>query len=56
MSKENEAKNGTISDKDLRFIHLHTHSHYSLLDGLSKPEQMIALAKERDMQIGRAHV
>ena len=49
MSKENEAKNGTTSDKDIRFIHLHTHSHYSLLDGLSKPEQMVELAKEHDM-------
>lgn len=49
MSKEKGETKETISDKDLRFIHLHTHSHYSLLDGLSKPEQMIALAKEYDM-------
>jgi DNA polymerase-3 subunit alpha len=31
------------------FIHLHTHSHYSLLDGLSKVEEMVALAKEYGM-------
>ncbi|MFA6604704.1 MAG: DNA polymerase III subunit alpha [Patescibacteria group bacterium] len=27
------------------FIHLHTHSHYSLLDGLGTPDQLIAEAK-----------
>jgi DNA polymerase III subunit alpha len=27
------------------FIHLHTHSHYSLLDGLGTPDQLIAGAK-----------
>ncbi len=34
---------------DPSFIHLHTHSHYSLLDGLSKIDEMVALAKERGM-------
>ncbi len=29
-----------------QFIHLHTHSHYSLLDGLSKLEDLVALAKK----------
>ncbi|PID30899.1 MAG: DNA polymerase III subunit alpha [Candidatus Cloacimonadota bacterium] len=28
------------------FVHLHNHSHYSLLDGLSKPKKMVAKAKE----------
>lgn len=28
-------------------IHLHTHSHYSLLDGLGTPDQLIARAKEQ---------
>ena len=32
-----------------QFIHLHTHSHYSLLDGLSKLENLIDLAKENEM-------
>jgi DNA polymerase-3 subunit alpha len=32
-----------------KFINLHNHSHYSLLDGLSKIDDMIALAKERGM-------
>ncbi|OGI86518.1 DNA polymerase III subunit alpha [Candidatus Nomurabacteria bacterium RIFCSPLOWO2_01_FULL_41_12] len=31
------------------FIHLHTHSHYSLLDGLSKLEDLVKLAKEFKM-------
>ncbi len=28
------------------FVHLHTHSWYSLLDGLSSPEQLVVTAKE----------
>ena len=34
---------------DTKFIHLHTHSHYSLLDGLSKIDEMVALAKKHEM-------
>jgi DNA polymerase-3 subunit alpha len=33
----------------MNFIHLHTHSHYSLLDGLSKISDLVKLAKERKM-------
>ncbi|MBI4158014.1 MAG: DNA polymerase III subunit alpha [Candidatus Yanofskybacteria bacterium] len=33
----------------MSFIHLHTHSHYSLLDGLSKVKDMVKLAKEHGM-------
>ncbi len=33
----------------MSFIHLHTHSHYSLLDGLPKIDELIARAKELDM-------
>ncbi|MCX6738469.1 MAG: DNA polymerase III subunit alpha, partial [Candidatus Parcubacteria bacterium] len=32
-----------------RFVHLHTHTHYSLLDGLSKIENLIKVAKEDGM-------
>ncbi len=32
-----------------KFTHLHTHSHYSLLDGLSKIEDMVRIAKEHKM-------
>jgi DNA polymerase-3 subunit alpha len=28
-----------------KFVHLHTHSHYFLLDGLSKIEKLVAFAK-----------
>jgi len=32
-----------------KFVHLHTHSHYSLLDGLGKPDQLLDFAKEQGM-------
>ncbi len=32
-----------------KFIHLHTHSHYSLLDGLSKIEDIVRIAREHKM-------
>ena len=31
------------------FIHLHTHSHYSLLDGLSKLKDLVSIAKKNKM-------
>jgi len=33
----------------MKFVHLHTHSHYSLLDGLSKIDDMVKLAKDHGM-------
>ncbi len=33
----------------MSFVHLHTHSHYSLLDGLSKIDALVARAKEHGM-------
>lgn len=35
--------------KNAQFIHLHTHSHYSLLDGLSKIKDLVTKAKEYKM-------
>ncbi|MEK7614478.1 MAG: DNA polymerase III subunit alpha, partial [Patescibacteria group bacterium] len=35
--------------ENTKFIHLHTHSHYSLLDGLSKVDEMVKLAKKHQM-------
>ena len=37
----------TMSDNDQKFIHLHTHSHYSLLDGLSKVKDIVRITKEQ---------
>ena len=33
----------------MRFVHLHNHSHYSLLDGLSKIDDLIIRTKELGM-------
>lgn len=33
----------------MSFVHLHTHSHYSLLDGLAKIDGLVAKAKEFNM-------
>ncbi|MCL5012113.1 MAG: DNA polymerase III subunit alpha [Patescibacteria group bacterium] len=33
-----------------QFVHLHVHSHYSLLDGLAKIEDLVARAKELEME------
>ncbi|MBX4191584.1 MAG: DNA polymerase III subunit alpha [Candidatus Doudnabacteria bacterium] len=33
-----------------KFTHLHVHSHYSLLDGLSKIEELVSRAKEMGME------
>ncbi|MDX2137749.1 MAG: DNA polymerase III subunit alpha, partial [Chloroflexota bacterium] len=37
-----------MSDQD--FVHLHVHTEYSLLDGLSKIKKLVARAKELNMQ------
>ena len=33
----------------MKFVHLHTHSHYSLLDGLPKIEELVLKAKKLGM-------
>ena len=33
----------------MSFVHLHTHSHYSLLDGLAKTDSLLESAKEMGM-------
>ena len=33
----------------MKFVHLHTHSHYSLLDGLAKIDELIDAAKKNNM-------
>lgn len=38
-----------MSAKDTPFIHLHTHSHYSLLEGLSKIKPLVKRAKDYGM-------
>ena len=38
-----------MESREKSFIHLHTHSHYSLLDGLSKVDEMVKLAKSYGM-------
>ncbi|MBP6926272.1 MAG: PHP domain-containing protein, partial [Candidatus Pacebacteria bacterium] len=35
--------------KEVRFVHLHTHSHYSLLDGLSKVTDLVKTAIKYEM-------
>ena len=31
----------------MSFVHLHNHTHYSLLDGLSRPKDCVKIAKEQ---------
>lgn len=38
-----------MRDRNIRFVHLHTHTHYSLLDGLSKVEDLVKLAQDDGM-------
>ena len=41
------------------FVHLHSHTEFSLLDGISRLPDMVRRAKELEqpaLEIGRAHV
>ena len=44
VSKENEPLK--VTD----FVHLHNHTHYSLLDGLTKVDELIKFVKEKGME------
>jgi len=48
-SKTTKLKYAIIGKMPKEFVHLHTHSHYSLLDGLSKLEDLVDLAKKYKM-------
>lgn len=50
MPEETAAETSLKSDSAKpQFVHLHTHSHYSLLDGLAKVDQLIDRTKELGM-------
>jgi DNA polymerase-3 subunit alpha len=34
----------------MAFVHLHTHTHYSILEGLPKPAEYVKKAKELGMK------
>ncbi len=40
----------STEEKEQKFIHLHVHSHYSLLDGLSRIPEMVKTAKDDGME------
>ena len=45
-----KATEGRRSPKMSKFVHLHTHSHYSLLDGLTKIDELVKRVKELGMK------
>ncbi|HSE35605.1 MAG TPA: DNA polymerase III subunit alpha [Candidatus Paceibacterota bacterium] len=49
MQREHSPDTAAVPAAAPEFIHLHTHSHYSLLDGLTKVEPMVKRAKELGM-------
>ena len=48
-SNSEDSESSRESSGQVPFVHLHTHSHYSLLDGVGKLEALIARAKELEM-------
>lgn len=48
-TKTNEEISETTEKKDARFVHLHVHTHYSLLDGMGKIPDYLDRAKELGM-------
>lgn len=49
MRKEGPSPGRTSMSATAEFIHLHNHSHYSLLDGACRIEHLVAAAKSFDM-------
>ncbi len=49
MSETPTSEPANQSTSKPQFVHLHTHSHYSLLDGLAKVDQLVDRAKELGM-------
>lgn len=45
---EGEKTNTALEPRD--YVHLHNHTHHSLLDGLSKPDDLVGLVKEMGME------
>ena len=50
MSKEKVEKSEKIVLKPSDFVHLHNHTHYSLLDGLTKIPELVEFCKETGME------
>lgn len=47
--EKKSTENKNLSTEEARFTHLHVHSHYSLLDGLSKIGELLDYVKELGM-------
>ena len=47
---ENVEDNENIVLKPSDFVHLHNHTHYSLLDGLTKIPELVQFVKEKGME------
>jgi len=43
-----EGETNTLSPRD--YVHLHNHTHHSLLDGLSKPDDLVGIVKDMGME------
>ena len=50
MNENNNPQESTGGKNKTQFSHLHTHSHYSLLDGLAKIDDLVSRAKELGME------
>jgi DNA polymerase-3 subunit alpha len=46
IDSESTGKQPTLSSKDTSFVHLHLHTQYSILDGMTKIKKLVKKAKE----------